>query len=487
MRRMDRRTFLSRLGMAAGAAAILGPMRGSSRAEKARRGAKKLNFLFILIDDLGWPDVGCFGSSFHQTPNIDRLAAGGMKFTDAYAACPVCSPTRASIVTGKYPARLKLTNYLVGRRRRKDSPVLPAAYAHRMEHKEVTLAEALKKAGYVTGHIGKWHLGPKGFWPEDQGFDVNIGGCQSGMPRSFFWPAWKNNPPITGKRPGEYLPDRLAEEAEKFITNNRDKPFFLYMCHYAVHIPMQAKKAMIEAYRQKIDPKDPQKNPQKNPIYAAMVQSVDESVGRMLKTLDRQGVADRTVVFFMSDNGGLSVREGAHTPATSNHPLRAGKGYLYEGGIREPLIVRWPGAVKRGSTCRVPVTSVDFYPTILDIAGVKGGAVDGVSLTPLLKQTGGLKRDAIYWHYPHFSNQGGRPGAAIRQGDFKLILRYEDGSVELYNLKDDIGEKSNLAAKMPKKAAELRARLEKWLTDVDANMCPPNPDYTGTKVPVTRK
>ncbi len=353
----------------------------------------KPNVVFILIDDLGYADVGCFGSDFYETPNIDRLAAGGMRFTDGYAACPVCSPTRASILSGKYPARLKLTNFIAGRRRIENARVLPADFKLQMELDEVTLAEALGAAGYTSCHVGKWHLGAEPYWPQHQGFDVNVGGCAAGMPRSFFYPAWTANIPIPDGTEGEYLPDRLGKEACKFIERNKDRPFFLYLAHYAVHIPIQAQEPVIEKYRRK-----KAANPgtrQNNPIYAAMVESVDRSVGRVLSTLDRLGIGEKTIVFFFSDNGGLSTPEGPHTPATNNGPLRDGKGYLYEGGIREPLIVRWPGVVRPGSVSNVPVTSVDFYPTILEMTGTKGDPAhvpDGLSLVPLLEGTGSPDR-----------------------------------------------------------------------------------------------
>ena len=458
-------------------AASVCPFRQEARAAEPKR-ATRPNFVFILVDDLGWADVGCFGSDFYETPNVDRLAARGMKFTDGYAACPVCSPTRASILSGKYPARLKLTNFIAGRRQLDGARVLPADFKLQLDLEEVTLAEALKPAGYTSGHVGKWHLGGKPYWPEQQGFDLNVGGCGAGMPRSFFYPAWTANVPIAEGTAGEYLTDREAAEAVKFIEQNRDRPFFLYLAHYAVHIPLEAKQPMIEKYRAKAE-----RNPgakQHNPIYAAMVESVDQSVGRVIDALGRLGIAQRTVVFFFSDNGGLATPEGPHTPATTNAPLRAGKGYLYEGGIREPLIVCWPGVTKPGSTCQVPVSSVDFYPTILEMAGVTGepGQVpDGESLVPLLRQTGGLKRKAIYWHYPHFSNQGGMPGGAVRQGDYKLIHFYDDDRIELYNVREDIGEKNDLAAEIPDKAAELRKLLDDWLRQVDATMCPPNPRW----------
>lgn len=474
MKILDRRDFIKTLGLSAASLTVTGTPPVSSAPEK------KLNFVFILIDDMGWADTGCYGSTFHETPNIDRLASEGMRFTDGYAACPVCSPTRASIMTGKYPARLNLTNFLVGKRWPENSPILPVEWRHYLPEEELTVAEALKSAGYTTGYIGKWHLGGTSeFWPENQGFDVNIGGCQSGMPKSFFWPEWDNNPPIKGRFNGEYLPDRLAGEAVKFIEDNRDRPFFLCLAHYAVHVPIQSKKDYIAKYKEKIKPG----NSQNNAVYAGMIQSVDESVGKVIKKLEELNISDRTVVFFMSDNGGLSVQEGPkewNTPATSNAPLRAGKGYLYEGGIREPWIVKWPGVVNPAGVCSVPVTSVDFYPTILEMAGIEDEMkhlCDGESIVSLLKKTGGLNRNAVYWHYPHYSNQGGRPGGAVRCGDYKLIERYEDGSLELYNLKEDIGEQHDLSDRMPGKTLELRKLLDGWRKGVNAQMPVRNPEY----------
>jgi len=471
-RQLTRREWIKSVSATAALAGL------SPAALAASSGDNKPNFVFILIDDLGWADVGCNGSRFYETPNIDKLASEGMRFTDGYAACPVCSPTRASIMTGKYPARLHLTDYLVGRRMRIDSPVLPAPYEHQLPTEEVTIAEVLKSAGYTTCHIGKWHLGEEPYYPEHQGFDVNIGGCEAGSPRSFFWPKWQKRPPIEGNFEGEYLPDRLAQEAEGFIEANKDKPFFLYLAHYAVHIPLEAKQEIIEKYKKKPAPE----NDQNNPIYAAMVESVDKSVGRVMETLERLRIEENTVVFFMSDNGGLAVREGPHTPATCNAPLRAGKGYLYEGGIREPWIVKWPGAVKPGSVCNTPVSSVDFFPTIAEIAGISkpktNGPIDGISTVPLLKETGKIERDAIFWHYPHFSNQGGRPCGAIREGDYKLIERYEDGTLELYNLRKDISETRDLSFSMSDKTKKLYEKLRAWRDSVNATMPPPNPTYS---------
>jgi arylsulfatase A-like enzyme len=451
-------------------------------AGPAGAGEAKPNFVFILVDDLGWRDVGCNGSTFYETPNIDRLAAGGMRFTNGYAACPVCSPTRASILTGKYPARLHLTDWLPGRPDRPDQKLLRPKFLQHLPLEEVTLAEALKPLGYVSASIGKWHLGGADYAPEKQGFDVNVAGCDRGSPPSYFFP-YKNRafslPGLEEGRDGEYLTDRLTAEAEKFLDKNKDRPFFLYLAHYAVHIPLQAKKDVVARYRDKARPGEGQNNP----IYAAMVESVDDSVGRVLKKLDELGVAGRTVVFFTSDNGGLSVKEGANTPSTSNAPLRAGKGYLYEGGIREPLLVRWPGVTTAGSTSDVPVCSIDFYPTILEMAGAKdgAGAVDGVSLAPLLRGGEAPRRDALYWHYPHYSNQGGRPGGAVRQGRYKLIESYEDGRLELYDLREDAGEADDLARKLPEKTRELHQLLKDWRTAVGAQMPAPNPEYRPEK------
>lgn len=437
------------------------------------------NFVFILIDDRGWTDVGCFGSTFYRTPNIDRLAEQGMKFTAAYAACPVCSPTRASILTGKYPARLHLTDWLPGQGDRPAHQLLRPDFLKQLPLSEVTLAEALKPAGYVSANIGKWHLGGKGFGPEDQGFDLNIAGNDAGSSASYFYPyrnANRSMPSLEDGEPGEYLTDRLTTEAERFIERNKDKPFFLYLPHYAVHIPLSAKKEFIAEYQRASE----SGRTHTNAIYAAMIQSVDESVGRLMKKLDQLKLSENTVVFFTSDNGGLSVKEGPNTPSTSNAPLREGKGYLYEGGIREPLIVRWPGFVKPRSVCDTPVCSIDFFPTILEMAGIKTGTnnvVDGVSLMPLLAQTGSFKRDALYWHYPHYANQGGKPGGIIRQGDYKLIEFYEDGHLELYDLRQDIGEKNNLADKMPDKALALEMKFDAWRRDVKAQMMNPNPNY----------
>jgi arylsulfatase A len=436
------------------------------------------NIVLILADDLGWADLGCYASTFHETPNLDRLARTGMRFTNAYAACPVCSPSRAAIMTGKYPARLHLTDWLPGRPDRPSQRLLRPDIRQQLPLEEFTLAEALKPSGYATASIGKWHLGGPPFWPDRQGFDVNVGGTETGSPPGGYF-GFKT-PTMTARSGDEYLTDRLTDEAVAFIERNRDRPFFVYLPHYAVHIPLQAKPGTPA----KFEAKSVSGSTQTNSIYAAMLESLDEGVGKILKTLGELKIADRTVIVFTSDNGGLSVKEGPNTPATSNAPLRAGKGYLYEGGIRVPLLIRWPAVTEPGSVCAVPVSGQDLYPTALEIAGMKpapGRVIDGESLIPLLKRDGGLRRDALFWHYPHYSNQGGRPGGAIRQGNLKLIESDEDGRLELYDLGRDPGERHDLAAARPDETARLRNLLRDWRVSVAAQMPRPNPAFDPSK------
>jgi len=424
------------------------------------------NVVFILVDDMSWADPVCYGNRFYETPNVDALARQGMRFTDAYAACPVCSPTRASILSGKYPATLNLTDWLPGMHPAGRKLIGPE-FIRQLPLVEITVAEALKAAGYATGSVGKWHLGGTGFLPEDQGFDVNVAGTAAGSPAGGYYLPNKMNLP--GAKPGEYLTDRLSADGCKFIRANRDRPFFLYLSHHSVHTPIQGKRELTEKYRKKFADAEVRRSA----AYAAMMQSADESVGRVLETLDDLEIAARTVVIFMSDNGGLSG-------VTSNAPLREGKGHVYEGGIREPMIVRWPGVVRPGSVCGVPVISVDFYPTILEIAGVPADPrqhLDGESFVPLLRQTGKLQRDAIFWHYPHYSPQRGVPAGAVRVGDYKLMELFEYGHLELYNLADDVGERNNLADKMPEKAAEMHKLLADWREQVGARMPTKNPKH----------
>jgi len=494
---LNRRDFLGVMGAVGAAVVGSGPLGWAASARRSARGGRSAgrrgrpNFVFFLVDDLGWTDPGCFGSSFYETPNVDRLAATGVRFTQAYAACPVCSPTRASIMTGKYPARIDLTDYLKGRRKGK---LLPAEYRDEMALEEVTIAEALKEAGYATFFAGKWHLGSEPYWPEHQGFDVNMGGIDRGGPyggKKYFSPY--GNPRLPDGPPGEHLPDRLASETVKFITAHQDEPFFAYLSFYSVHTPLMARADLEAKYKAKkarlgLEAKWGQEGSRKvrlvqeHAVYAGMVEAMDQAVGKVLDALDRLGLAEETVVFFMSDNGGLSTSEGH---PTSNLPLRAGKGWLYEGGIREPMIIRWPGVTEAGGTCEEPVISTDFYPTILAMAGLPlrpEQHMDGRNLAGLLDgRAKTLGREALYWHYPHYGNQGGSPGGAVRCGDWKLIEFYEDNHVELYNLREDIGEKRDLAGVMPEKAAELRRMLHAWRASVDAKMPRPNPNWKGRR------
>jgi uncharacterized sulfatase len=461
------------VGLGAASLAIPGCTSSTELQTAAPQALKKPNFVFILIDDMGWSDLACYGSQFHETPNIDRLAGEGMRFTDAYAACPVCSPTRASIIAGQYPARVGITDFIPGHQRPWAKLKVPTNRLQ-LPLESVTIAEVLKEHGYATACIGKWHLGDEQlYFPEHQGFDTVI---QKGRNQ--------NDKQVTS----------FTDSAIDFIGANTDRPFFLYLSHHSVHIPLEAPQELIDKYQNKPKPaarlagKPP--TGVNNPVYAAMVEHLDNNIGRIIKKLDELnlarlasgGQAHRTVVVFFSDNGGLYQAYGGYAgrreTVTTNAPLRDEKGTLYEGGIRVPLIIRWPGVVKPGTTCSALVSSVDFYPTFLDIAGAAGAPnhpLDGESILPLLKQTGTLKRDAIYWHYPHYHHS--TPAGAIRQGRWKLIEFYEDGRLELYNLKRDIAEKHNLATEMPQKAAQLQQKLAAWRKSVDAKMPTPNPDF----------
>jgi len=435
------------------------------------------NVILIVADDLGWADLGCYGSRYHHTPAVDRLAREGMRFTQAYAACPVCSPTRAALMTGKYPARLHLTDWLPGRPDQPAKRLFRPPFRQALPLEETTLAERLRAAGYATASIGKWHLGGVGFGPQQQGFDLNIAGDETGSPKSYFAPYRRDGkfmPALEQAPDGEYLTDRLTAEAENFIDKNRDRPFFLYLPHYAVHTPLMAKPELLRKYTDAPKPA----LPQNNPLYAAMLDSLDEGVGKVLKKLDELGLADRTIVVFTSDNGGLATIEGPDTPSTSNAPLREGKGYLYEGGLRVPLIVKWPGAAKPMSVCETPVCSIDLVPTIAEICGAPMVAdVDGLSLAALVRQAGDLPARSLFWHYPHYSNQGGRPGGAVRDGDHKLIEFYETGRLELFDLKHDPQENANLIDQRPELARSLAACLREWRGAVGAQDMRPNPDY----------
>jgi arylsulfatase A-like enzyme len=445
-------------------------------------GADKPNIVFFLVDDLGVMDIGAYNpNTFYETPNVDRIAQEGIRFTNGYTACCVCSPTRFSIMTGKYPARNACTNWFGAA----DSAKFQGAeYHNRLDLEEVTLGEAFKENGYKTVYIGKWHLGPtEEFWPEHQGFDVNIGGCNRGNPgKDGYFSPYNNNPRLPDGPDGEFLTERLAAEAVKQIDAVKDSPFLLYFAFYQVHTPLQAPEALIKKYREKAaklnlpeeqDPTSIQENElrpngkarlirrvQSHPVYAAMVESMDTAVGRVIDKLRKEKLLDNTIICFVSDNGGLAEN------STSNLPLRAGKGWLYEGGHRVPFIIRLPHG--RAGTSDVPVITNDFYPTLLEIAGLPlkpSQHLDGVSLKPILEGKEPPKRDTLFWHYPHY---GAFPGGALRKGDWKLIRRYEDGRVQLYNLKDDPSEQNDLATKEPEQTKQLAEEHDHWLQSVNA-------------------
>ena len=446
----------------------------------------KTNVVLILIDDLGWKDLGCYGSTYYRTPNIDQLASEGMRFTDGYAACNVCSPTRAAIMSGKYPARLLLTQWLPsGRWSPERNKLREGRYVSNLPLEEVTIAEAMREAGYRTAFMGKWHLGTETYYyPEHQGFDINVAGRDYGAPGSYFYPfegSWKipttgqvlrKESPIEGRQ-GDYLIDRLAEEAAKFIRESVDKPFFLMLSHYAVHAPLQGKPEKVAKYEEVKSSKR-----QGKPGYAAMVESVDESVGRVMQTLIEAGIDQQTLVIFTSDNGGFAK-------ATDNSPLRANKGSNYEGGIRVPLIIKWPGNASPGSVSQVPVISTDFYPTILEAVGRDSRPhqhVDGKSLVPVLTGRGDIDREAIYWHYPHYNQHPQSfPSSVVRSGDWKLIEELETGKLSLYNLAADIGETRDLSKDKPAKTKQLFSKLNSWRTQVGADPMTPNPQFTGKR------
>jgi arylsulfatase A-like enzyme len=471
----NRRRFLKVVG--AGVAAVgLTPILSRVKTEK-----RKPNILFILMDDMGWKDVGFMGSDFYETPNIDRLAREGVVFTQAYANAPNCAPTRACIMSGQYTPRHGV--YTVGTSARgsaKHRKLIPIENNTILASTYTTLAEAMKSAGYATFHGGKWHLGEGAeTGPEGQGFDVNIGGCSKGSPPGGYFAPWKA-PHLESAPKGAHLCDYITDHALSFITENKDKPFFLYLPFYDVHTPLQAKKKLIEKYQRKKEQNEAKgiTTQHNHPTYAAMVENTDANIGRVLRKLEELDLVQDTVVVFFSDNGGFGG-------ATNMRPLRGCKGMLYEGGIREPMIVKWPGTIKAGRKCATPVIGIDFYPTFLEMAGATkptNQVLDGQSLMPLLLNTGELKRETLFWHFPCYlqnvpkgyqqDSHDGRwrttPCSVVRQGDWKLLELLEDGALELYNLKDDIGERKNLVKEKPEKTKELHALLKRWRESVNA-------------------
>ncbi len=457
---------------------------------------QKLNFVFILVDDYGYHDLSISGSNFYETPNVDRIAREGMIFTDGYAACQVCSPSRASIMTGKFPARHGITDWIgaaTGENWRKAgrfNQLLPPSYVHNLPQEYVTLPEAMKEAGYKTFFAGKWHLGSQGSWPTDHGFEINKGGWDVGSPRGGFYAPWEN-PTLPSGPDGESLTMRLANETAAFISENKDSAFFAFLSFYAVHAPLETTYEKWKKYRDKAEKLGiaekgfemghflPIRQVQDHPVYAGLVETMDDAVGVVLNTLDELGLAENTVVIFTSDNGGVAAGDAF---ATSNLPLRAGKGYQFEGGIREPYFIKVPG-LGNGQKNGTPVSGTDFYPTILELAGIplkSGEHNDGVSVVPLLKGETIADRPLI-WHYPHYGNQGGEPSSIIRLGDWKLIHYYEDGREELYNLHTDIGEQNNVAGANPEKVIELSERLFSYLNEVGAKFPEKDPLYDANK------
>ncbi len=435
------------------------------------------NIVFILVDDLGWADLGCYGADLHETPHIDRFSQSAMRFTQAYAAAPVCTPTRAAILTGLHPARLHMTIWHeASADPPRGKPLLPPVTQGNLALHHTTLAEWLQSKDYETTHIGKWHLGSAGFYPELQGFDLNIGGSFWGCPPTFFYPyrgpfgsrkEMRYVPRMEGGAPGEYLTDRLTDEALKVIAQAGEKPFFLNMCYYTVHTPIEGKPDVAAKYAARI-----QENPNlrhRNAHYAAMVEALDENVGRLLGELERRDLAENTIVILTSDNGGF-VSEYRGGQVTTNHPLRSGKGSLYEGGVRVPLMVRWPGTTSPGSVCDEPVTSCDFFPTLRQALGSPTSEHDGVSLLSLLKNPQApLDRDALFWHYPHYYATT-EPVSGVRIGDWKLLEYHRDQRTELYHLAEDMSELQNLAEAHPERTAAMRERLHAWRVAVDAQM-----------------
>lgn len=466
----------------------------------------KPNVIFILLDDFGYSDLGCYGSKFYESPNIDNLARQGVRFTDAYAACPVSSPTRASIMTGRYPVKTGITDWIPGRQATNSGSatdkLIARPFTLNLALGEVTIAEILRQNGYKTMISGKWHLGEDSlYWPENQGFDINMGGFSKGSPvrnskaNGYFSPY--GNPRLKDGPAGEYLTDRSTDEAIRFIAENRNNPFFLYLPYYAVHNPMQAKEEHIRKFTEKaaltglgkaeaftrdkdwirpgMSDNFKERIIQSNPVYAAMIWSVDENIGRLLAKLDELNIADNTIIIFTSDNGGLATSEGS---PTCNAPLRAGKGWLYEGGIRVPLIIRYPGKAKPGTVIHTPVSSIDYLPTIAEMTGTDTGKAlsDGVSFVSLFKKDK-MKERPLFWHYPHYSNQGVEPGSAIRLGKYKLIDNFERERQELYDLEADLSETNDISGANPGKTKELYDLLKKWREENNAIMMDRNPNF----------
>lgn len=460
--------------------------------------AKQPNVLFILVDDMGARDLSNEGSTFYESPNIDRIANEGMKFTRGYASCQVCSPSRASILTGKYPTNHGITTWIGDRAgeawpaNRLDSH-LPPEYERNLRVSEITLAEAMKNAGYKTFFAGKWHLGSEGSWPTDHGFDVNKGGWDVGGPRGGFFAPYIN-PNLESGPDGESLTLRLGQETADFIEAHKDQPFLAYLSFYTVHAPIQTTQSLWQKYRDKAEKMGLAENKERFlfdrrlnvrqvqdcPIYAGMIEQLDQAIGIVLTKLDELGLDDNTIVCFTSDNGGVSSGDAY---ATSNLPLRGGKGRHWEGGIREPFYIKFPRITNGGLKNTTPVNGIDWYPTILELCGIeipKNQKVDGLSLVPLLKGKT-IKNRSLFWHYPHYGNQGGEPSSIIMEDDWKLIHYHEDGRDELYHLGNDIGEQNNIFEKEIKRSLQMRKKLDAWLKQTNAKFPQPDSKFDSKK------
>ncbi|MEO0471355.1 MAG: sulfatase, partial [Bacteroidota bacterium] len=456
------------------------------------------NVLFILADDFGWNEMSCSGSSYYETPNLDRLAREGMMFTQAYAACQVCSPSRASILTGTYPTRHGITTWIGDRSgeewrtHNRHTPVFPPSYNQQLPAEDIVLPEAFQAAGYQTMFCGKWHLGDEGSSPEDHGFDVNIGGYWAGSPRGGYFSPY-TNPRLEDGPIGENLSLRLAKETADFIRNrDQSRPFLAYLSFYAVHGPIQTSKAKWQKYRSKaiqagladsafvFDRRKAVRQHQDNPVYAGLVESMDESIGLVLEALERQGIVEETIIVFTSDNGGVSSGDAF---SSSMLPLRGGKGRQWEGGIQEPLLMRFPSMIPSGSRCEESIIHMDLYPTLLGMAGLDllpDQHVDGIDIRPVFSAQALPERE-LFWHYPHYGNQGGEPSSIIRSKNWKLIRYHEDGREELYNLHKDMGEQHNLLSIHPSVSERLSARLSDWLCATNARFPTADPDFNPEK------
>lgn len=444
----------------------------------------KPNVVLILADDLGWADLGCYGADLHESPRIDRLATEGVRFTNAYAMS-VCSPSRAALMTGKHAVRIPITIWSEGSLRGpQNRPLLQARSLHDLPHEEVTLAERFHDAGYLTAAVGKWHLGDAAHFPETQGFDINIGGTMWGAPETFFWPfrgrgrfgnEFRYVPDLGFGKPEDYLTDRLTDKALEIIDDAGEKPFFLYLAYHSVHTPIEGKPEYVAHFKEKLRGEFKHQNA----TYAAMVKSLDGNVGRVLDHLDQKGLAGNTIVILASDNGGyVNFDKGTKVPVTNNAPLRSGKGSLYEGGVRIPMIVRWPGLTPKGKVCEMPVVLMDVFPTLSTIlpkpTKPQEQTLDGIDLTQVLSHPDQhLDRGPLYFHYPHYYPTT-TPVGSIRDGDWKLLEYFEDNHVELYYLASDLSEQNDLAEKQPEKANELRQKLHDWRARVGAEMPTPN-------------